>query len=458
MGMAVHLLKWMLLVCFLLACGCPVEAPSAAPPHSPPGTTRPVAAMPPAWPALPADDAAAQKLIKRLTRLAPPRHERPALTAAGVLELLRTRIRQGRAIAGWPAIVRWFQGQLDRGARARTGVRLLWGVYHDSGGQVRAFRRLIGPGGLRGLHAVTVELLSADGQWLGLPRAAQQGDSADLRDYLTRGSAAAWQRLAARQRQHNYTAWKYDYLPRVMDLPVAARAGGRRLLGCDMPPALKRRIRGLTMANRLRLRELHCGLATTRALRALPGPRRVAALWGQQHLAADGVPRFLPRSTRLLAVLVLGHRPGPHGLEQPLSRVLALSHPMLLSLDDPGPRQTMLLLLPGPVLGATVERTRDHPERPLAPARHGQLTLRARARGRWMAHHDAVTLAGNDAPATLKLPPGSHAFLYAGGGKLLAGAVQIPPSSMVDLNLDAARRTVHYALVEHKTRSKAPNK
>ena len=417
--------------------------------------------LPSPWPSLPTTQAAADRLVRALTLTAPPATPAPELTAKSVRALLLRRLEQGRVTAGWPAIVGWFQGELDRAAAEKRGAQILWGVYHDSGGQLRAFGRLVGQDGLRGLHGHGVEQFAADGHWRGLPAAGQRGDSADLTRYLERGGRAARERLGARQHKNNHTAWRYGYLAEVMDLLTSARAGASRLLPCDMPVALKARISGLTMNTRMRLRELHCGLALSRALHAarVAAPRRVATLWGQEHVLPAGVPRFLPAGTRVMSVQVFGFRPGPHGLEQQLGRGLKLTHPLLLPLDEQASR--LVLLLPGPTLGLRLERRRALLDQPVPLAARGVVTARSRLGGvlRLGGRTHRVPGPGSRAaPPRVKLPPGSHAFVYSVKGELYGGAVQIPADSRVELDLDSRAMEAQSTIFFHSPSGPGPGK
>lgn len=452
----------------LLAGGCPVEAPSPAPPLPPRGVEKPAVAKdakkpsPTPWPALPLTQEVADALVKTLTVTPPPANPAAELDARQLRALLLRRVKQGRAKAGWPAIKGWFQEELDRAAAAKRGAQILWGVYHDSGGQVRAFRRLVGQSGLRGLHAVALEQLSADGHWTGASGPAQQGDSADLARYLASGDRAAWLRLRQRQHKYNHTAWKFGYLPEVMDLLTSARAGGQRLLPCDMPAAIKRRLIKLPMKTRLRLRELHCGLALTRALHlaGVAAPRRLATLWGQEHVMPAGVPRFLPAGTRVMSVLVFGHRPGPHGLEQRLRGKLMLTHPLLLPVDEQASR--LVLLLPGPALGIRLERSRQNLDQPLVAARRGVVTARSPVGGQLLVGGRVHRVPGTGdrfAPPRVRLSVGSHAFLHTiKGGRQIAGALQIPAEARADLDLDPLRREVQITVFAHIPPRSGPEK
>jgi len=381
---------WLLL---LLAPGCP-------------GKERVAPTSRPAWPPLPTTSGSAARLVKARTRRPIASFALPT-DADEVLE----RLRQGPIAAGWPAIVRVLQGELERAGRSV----LLVGTYHDAGGQVRAFRRLVGPGGLRGLRAAAVELLPADGRWDRAP-AEQRGLGGLVARYLASGDRDVLQAVRRAVPGASYTAWKYRYVDEVIDLLVGARAAGLALLPCDMPRALQRR----TAADQVdRLRELHCLLSLDDALG--PGPRRVAMLWGQAHLAPGALPRFLRPRTRVVRVYLFGHRPGPAGIELGLRGRLHLLDPLLLPLAG---QATYALLLDGPTLGGRLLRARDVLARPLPPGRRHRLEVTLDEPGMMVVAGRRVALeAGGTA---LPLAPGTHAFLLESAGKLLAGALRMP--------------------------------
>lgn len=400
-----------------------------------------------AWPALPGSAAAARRLIARRTLRPPPAARQPELSAGEVLRLLRGGTRQGSVVAGWPAITRRIKRELDLAVAAGRHAYLLWGVYHDSGPQVQAFGRLVRPLGLGQLSAVVAEPFQASGSWRGVDGLDQRGDSQLMARYLATGSRADLALLAASQRRHNYTAWKFGYLAQMQQLLLTARASGNQLLGCDMPAALKARLKALPVESRLRLRELHCLLALARALARMPAPHRVAMLWGQEHVAPTGLPRFLPPRSRVLSVAVFGHRPGPHGLEQALARTLLLSHPVMIPRGTGG---QWILLLPGPLLGLRVERARHRLDAPLPAAQRGLVMVRAAASGRLVVgavSRDITATAAASPPVSLRPGAGTHAFVLHSGDRLLAGALEVPRSARLDLDLDLAGRAAQLTLV-----------
>jgi len=408
-----------------------------------PGRTAPVRKVPPSradrltWPAFPTTLKSARALVKERTRRTNAAFDvlpqTAALqmplpqTAAALLDLIRQRQRQSWLVAGWDRIVQVLQKQLDR-----PGDQvLLWGTYHDAGGQLEAFRSLVGPAGLRGLSAVSLEQLAADGRWGGVAGKEQRGISKSLARYLETGKREALESVGNDQRRTNYTGWKYRHLGAVTDLLLTARAAGLRLLPCDMPGALQRRSQGEVVD---RLRELHCLLTLEQALQAVPRPHRVAMAWGQGHLARTALPRFLPPETRVLAVYVYGHRPGPAGLEHEVKGRLLLTDPALLRLDE----GRYLLLLDGPVLGGRLERALDRLERALPEHLRHQLRVTARANGQLQVAGQRVTLKAEQS-ITIPVSPGGHSYLFEGANKTLVGSVEIVNGGSAELTLDAVK-------------------
>jgi hypothetical protein len=420
-----------------LAAGCPAKER-----RRPDVSAGAGAKLEPGWPSLPwaADRAAAliQAQTRRKTGAAPAALK----SAAALLALLKQRQRERRLVAGWPAVLAWLQARLDAAGKSRRDAYLLWGTYHDSGVQVAAFRRVIGPQGLRGLTAVTAEQYTADGRWGGLPPARQRGDSAHLARYLKRGDRAELQALRRGQLEHDYTAWKYRYLHEVLDLAVTARAAGLPLSGCDMPQRLQRRLyRASEMPGHLpRLRELHCLLALPP--RAPDRPRRVAMLWGQEHVAPSGLPRFLPRSARVTSVYVVGRRPGPHGLEFGLGAAgLRAVDPLLVPLTESpteagagaGGMAQAALILPGRATRARLFLARDTDAK--AKPGSGVLVESSVSGKLWLGGHGVPLTAGAEAARQVRLGPGEHAFVLEAGKLLLTGRLQVPRRGSVELSL-----------------------
>ncbi len=392
-----------------------------APPPPPPARR--------AWPALPRSRAAAEALVHARTRRTPG--AAPSLEPTALL----ARLDAAPLVAGEAEVRRWLLARL-----ARAGARdayLLWGTYHDSGGQLEAFRRLLGPE--HGLTHVVVEQLDADGAWADLPAAEQRGDTAAITAYLRRGDEHAWQALAAKQWREDYTAWKYGYLSQVMDLLVAARAVGVPLLGCDLPRPLQN-LADRAGSTLYRVRELHCLLALEDALdvaRTRP-PRRLALLWGQDHVKPHGLRRFLPPGDLVVSVYLVGQRPGPLTPEAQLAKRLVVNDPLLFPLDAAA--EELALLLPGRPLGGEVDRSREWLEDP-ALGRPGVALLRVESTRPGTLHLRGRMTPIGPAARELELPPGPAAYLAVVGGLRIAGVLSLAPGGRTELVLDAQRRT-----------------
>jgi hypothetical protein len=386
------------------------------------------------WPALPRTRVGAELLIHARSERAAKTE--PKLDPAALLSLLEDP--STRWVAGEPAVRRWLVERLGRARLEGRDAFLLWGTFHDSRLQVDAFRRLIGPGGLPDLDAVVVEQFDADGRWEGLPRSAQAGDGCLLRGFLERGETAAWDALAARQTREDYTAWKYGYLSSVMDLLTAARAAGTPLLGCDMPRTLQSLAAGLG-SELYRLRELHCLLALEAELGARTRGRRIAMLWGQDHVKPHGIRRFLRKEGLVLSAFLLGGRPGSLTPEAGLARRLAINDPVLVPLD--GSEEQIALLLPGRDLGGEVDRARDWLEAPAASQEQALLRVRSTARG--LLRVGDRTLSVGPRERSLTLPAGEHRYLLSAGQRRIVGAIELAGGGGATLRFEPEqRRTV----------------
>ena len=341
-------------------------------------TTGPASPAAP-WPALSRSAEAAEALVRERT-------PRPVGTD-GEEELTAERILRAGEAAGWTslvagerAVVERLQSVLDGAERGGRDAYVLWGTHHDSVGQVAAFRRLVGPGGLRGLTLVAAEQFFASGAWSGVPADAQAGDDTDVDAYVLRGDREAFAALARRHRRSDHAAWTFGYEADVMELPVTARAAHVRFAGCNMPLGAQQ-LTGLAPLGDgrllLRLRELHCLLALSR----FDSPHRVAMLWGRDHIRADGFPRFVPAGSEVVAVDVFGFRGDELTTEAELAKDLVVLDPLLIPLDDVG--RSFALLLPDDVLGADVDRTKGDAEADgagvrVACSRPGRITVAGR--------------------------------------------------------------------------------
>jgi hypothetical protein len=266
---------------------------------------------PQSWPRFPRTVADRDALVEKLTvRTTPPPTDVSPQRVFDEAERLgwATLPSGDRRIAEWIA--------------AREPKWVLYGTFHDSAGQVDAFRHLVGPGGVKGFTHVALEQLQADGRWQ-VPPADQRGDSAVLSAWLDAGTFETFEALAASHTGHDYTAWKYGYERGLLDVVVAARAQGVTPLPCDAPAALH-----LTDD---RLRELHCLFSVRDAI----GPSaRVAMLWGQAHIGSQGFRRFLPDKERVLSLYAIGARWSKDSPDGELSQRLVLNDAVLVPLGD----------------------------------------------------------------------------------------------------------------------------
>jgi hypothetical protein len=406
----------------LVAC---TERPT--PPTPARSTTRAHQTPAAAFPELPATPEAAEELVRRET--ARPVAAERAGDAGAILAAVAAR--PAAVVAGDGAVTRWIQAVLDR---APGDAYVLFGTWHDAPGQIDAFRRLAGPGGLRGIDLVAVELFRADGAWGGAPLEIQRGDGAAIEAYLASGDREAFAGLARSHRDADYAAWKLGYEPAVLDLLVEARATGVRLLGCDMPRALQEKIGAPPGDLRNRLREIHC----LRSLPPAPGgkPRHAALLWGEAHVQPDGLRRFLPPAAAVLSLHVFGRRMEAGPAETALAKELAVVEPALVPL---GPDDAALLL-PDATLGGHVDRV-------LAGAEQGEavqpgLVVRAEEAG-------TIFVGGRSVPVgpeavTVALPEGDHPYVLASGGRRAVGAIRMMAGHRVELGFDPRSGLVGY--------------
>jgi len=399
------------------------------------GSAAPSAAATPsaaAWPELPRTPAAAAELIRTRTARDLAGLELAATSPEALLQAIAAA--PAALVAGEPGVVAWIQGFLDRAASARRDGVVLYGSYHDAGGQIDAFRRLVGPLGLRGLTVVAVEQLRADGAWKGVPPELQRGDDAAIGAWLG-GDRGALDALARRHAASDYAAWKFGYEPAVLDLLVTARAAGIRIAGCDLAASAQALLGDVPEGSRLRLREIHCLLS----LPASAGPRRAALLWGQAHVRRDGIRRFLPPSTAALSIYAFGFRSGEGTTEAALGARLALTDPILVPLDPAGTE--VALLYPDGPLAAAIDRVRSD-----TASKEAGLHVQLEGASGTLRVGDRVFPVGPEM-RRLEAPPGDHAYVLDAGPLRFAGAIHLPAGGDLDLIFDPARRAL--ALTEH---------
>lgn len=388
------------------------------------------------WPDLPRSAAEAEALVAARTARPTTGTTDADLSADALLAILSDPSRRESLVAGHAPVVRRIQAFLDGAAEEGRDAYVLWGTHHDARLQVEAFRRLVGPGGLRGLTLIVLEQFSASGEWRGVAADVRRGDDDAVAAWMDRGDPPSWAALADRHHARDQAAWKHGYEADVLELLPIARAGGVAFAGCDMPAAVQEltSLPPLDPARlRVRLRELHCALSLAR----FPSPRRVAMLWGSDHVRADGFPRFLPPTAAVLSVHLFGGRPGEFTAERELRPRLVVLDPLLVPLDDEG--REVALLLPDDVLGGEVDRSRD--DLPEATRAGPPLTLSASAPARATIGDRVVAVGPED--VGVDLPPGDHLLVVETGELRFVGAVGVRPGVRTRMRFDAAERYVH---------------
>jgi hypothetical protein len=415
----------------LILAGCSDARPSPSPAFSAP-TPSAIAA-----PALPRSVTPAPPLPRGLDAVRALVEQRTARREAeiehGAEAIAAAAAGAAPAAAGERAITLRLQAWLDDAAASGSDAYLLIGTYHDAAGQIDAFRRLVGPGGIRGLTRIAIEQLRAGGRWGGAPIDAQRGDDEAIAAYVERGDRAAFDALARGHRDVDYAAWKFGYEASVLELLATARATGTPLSGCDMPAPLQRLADLPPGPERSRLREIHCLLS----IEASPGPRRVAMLWGQAHARPGALRRFLPAEARALSVHVFGHRTGSWTIEATLARSLVVVDPVLVPL--PGPDEAALLL-PDATLGGEVDRARS----PLGAGELGESGVHVRAEAAGKLEVGDRSIATGPTGAFAPLPPGDHGYAFTAGPLRFLGSLRVPRGGRVELAFDPARRAVTY--------------
>lgn len=322
---------------------------------------------------------------------------------------------------GDAAIRRWIQRWIDRSNKTAERGYLLWGTYHDSAQQIEAFRRLIGIDGLRGVDAVAIEQFDADGRWGGN---AQDGDDALLHRYRATGDLNHLNQLRELQRENNYTAWKFGYVPTLMDLLFTLRARDIPFFPCDMPRATQSKIPRVG-DNLMRLRELHCIYSLKRRKIARKGV--TAMLWGQEHIRRHGISRYFASQVPILPIYVFGHRPARKSIEVDLAKTFGLNAPLLLPLNH---AKGAVLFLAGPVLRAEMERKRDDTKQPNSKA------ITWTFDGEMSAKLELVHTTSESPYQEAQPAWGAYNYSVQCGGRKILGVLTITPTQSVHLNID----------------------
>lgn len=374
----------------------------------------------PEWPEFPANGAARAALIKQWT-------QRPVV---GSPEVTPERVFQEAERLGWsklPTDLPLPSGEC-RGEGKSPTTWLLFGTFHDSAGQIEAFRRLLNPGAFT--H-IALEQFRADGHWRSV--ASQIGDTTQLTRFLANGDRTAWDALTRAHEEHDYTSWKYGYAQNVMDLVVTASGLGIPALGCDLPDALlpSGTREGATPPSDddsvMRLRELHCFLSVRDSLAGAKG--RVAMLWGQAHVRSDGFRRFIPAGDQVLSVYAFGARHSADAPDESLRDRLILNDQVLVPLSE----GEAALLIPDAQLGGQLERVRTRGE-----ARPG-IRVSATTPGTFKVREHSIEVT--DVEARLELQPGAYTYSFESAGLRVVGSVTIPSGGEVELSFDVPARS-----------------
>lgn len=398
------------------------------------------------WPALPSNPESAELLIAASTKRQPKRNV--ALPNGEQLRsLIVKRYEQGKMVAGWPAIIKTIREELDNAAAAGKNGYLLWGTYHDSEKQLEAFRRLVGPLGIGGLTVVTLENFDAQGSWANINAKEQRGDSELLTRWLDSGEDSDMNRIFDHHKHKSYTAWKYGHLLALTDIIVTARATGLKVVGCDMPKSIQRRMGGVGEEAVLRLRELHCALSLEQQKPLHDSPVRVAMLWGQDHVKPEGVRRFFDKSSKVLPFYVHGARASRRWSDP----TLAVIEPIMFPLENAETER--IFVLPDPRGGVRVERTRV-PKPTSNEDRKQRLVITSSRPGviRFAGHGMEV----NENPKSIGLTEnlngnrigGFIPFIYDDNKTLIVGSLEIPAVGRLEVHIDSEQGIIDFKVFE----------
>jgi hypothetical protein len=342
----------LLLLLFLAVVACDRgRAPADA------GSFPEASAARPAWPALPINAEEASRIVEQATRRPPGHRVSGDVDPSRVVWAALDRTGEHALVAGLDAIDAWIAARVSAAAKQNRSAFVIFGAKHDAAGPIAVFRRLVGASSRAGWTRLLVEQFQATGRWTGIDAATQRGEDDALTRFYATGASDAFAELRASQEEHDYAAWKLGYLDEVMDLLHTSRAASRPIVPCDMPSTLARRL-SLSEELTLRVREVHCMRALEDALvlahppsvdrsAASPEtrrPHRIAALWGEAHVSAEGFPRFLPPDAEIVVVRIA---PAP---------AFDIVDPVLV--PPRSPEEDALLVLADPAAAKYVDRVR----------------------------------------------------------------------------------------------------
>ncbi len=390
------------LLALLVACD---RGRGASEDAAPPESSAPALA---AWPAFPTGDA--KSTIDAATRRPIPTRIGGGLDTASVL---KAAIERGSAVAGWNAIDAWIGARVKASDGAGRSHWVLWGTRHDSALPIDAFRRLIAPTSSVAWTRAGVEQLRADGHWIGVAPEEQKGDDASIALWQLNGARSGLDEIIASQKRDDYAAWKLGYIDSVVDLVIAARATNRPVAGCDMPVPLQKRATA-DAENMLRLRELHCALATKRHLEQVKPPHHIAMLWGENHVGPDGFMRFLDPDIDVTAIRVATKVEGFDVID-----------PILVPPSSPD--ADALVVLADPNAARHLDRIRvkeKATESTFASAKPIEVRVDARA------------ISVTTSPRAEKLDAGDHLLAIVRGDRTMVAALPLAKDESVTLKLE----------------------
>lgn len=352
-----------------------------------------------------------------------------------------------RARAGHDEIAAWLAEWLASDGRAAFVV---FGGTHDSVLQLDTFRAIVSR--TPSLWAIGLEQFHASGAWRD-SNVAESGDDRDLEAFFADASRERLTVLRDRQEEGDYAAWKFGYVPRVIDTVVSARGVGVPTFGCDMPAALRAALpKDVDEEALSRLREVHMALSASTALARLvprhlppgfaadddPPEPRAALFVGANHAEAGALPSFLPKGARVMRVFFAGGRDA--GFSEPATETgsLVALDPLLLRVDD---SDAILVVPDAPRLAVT--RVRDRAPLPAGPSPKlaartmfvssemeatfevDETRVRVGARGEW-----------------LSVRGGHHAFALRTKDGTIMGDLRVPPSGWAELRLSPSGLSV----------------
>ncbi len=390
------------------------------------------------WPPLPKAPGDVGNVVRDRANRPPVAPSRPTW------EEIKKHLGGEKVIAGDDVIASALDGWVALGDSPSF---VLFGSLHDSGAQVDELRRLTTR--MPHLWGVVMEQFKSRGAWPKADVAAADTDDADLAEFFATGSDAALYRLRVAQVDHDYAAWKFDYVPAVLDAVVALRGVQKPVFACDMPKSLiDPSLEGTDEGNTLR--EAHCAISAREKLRTLgpahvakgetyvddvPPPMRAAFFVGDNHAGIGGLARFLHEGGRIATVHMMGGRPDPE-----LPADMTVVDPVLVPVGD-GRTTEWALILPN-ASGAMIDRVIDKSPPRTRPAADGTIsapTVWIESDGPVKVSLSGAEIAVGTTGEWLRVRPGTHACTVARpAGGTLTFALQVTASGFTSVRIDSS--------------------